>query len=145
MDEELHLLSLYEAPVSTSVRGGGREGEGKRKKEREEGKEKRQRRKNRKKKEEGRERRREGGKEGAGEWDESRECAKCNNLSCLWEKVATVAREDEEAKVMWGEWAEESLLRLKLREFSVIPSTFKMTLEPSPKMNPIWMLGKALN
>lgn len=80
--------------------GGGREGEGKRKKG--EGRREREKTEEKEQKEEGRrkERRREGGKEGAGEWDESRECAKCNNLSCLWEKVATVAREDEEAKVM---------------------------------------------
>lgn len=44
-------------------------------------------------------------------------------------------REDKEAKGGMRQ-AEGSLLRLKLREFSVTPSRFKMTLEPNPKMNP---------
>lgn len=43
MEEELHLLSLCEALVSTSVWDGGREGEGKRKEEREGGKERKDR------------------------------------------------------------------------------------------------------
>lgn len=68
MEEELHLLSLCEALVSTSVwGGGGREGEGKRKEEREGGKERKDRgeRTGKKRKKEGRG---EGREEGGSGW-----------------------------------------------------------------------------